>query len=383
MVSKFLKVFKLLLLLIPFSLVLPFLYAKFASPLFIADAKPPLPQIEAKQTSYAEAVSLASPAVVSIQTHLRIPQERHPLMQDPMFPFFFGDNFSTTDEPDNTEQGLGSGVIINKQGYILTNNHVIQDATSITVKLPDNRVAKARIIGKDKDTDIAVLKIELDKLPVIPMGASKTTRVGDIVLAIGNPFGFDQTVTQGIISATNRPQIPSAHQTGQLLNNLIQTDAAINPGNSGGALIDAHGHLIGINMSIFSQTGGYIGIGFAIPIDTAKAVMTELIDNGHISRGWLGTVLQDMSPEMKYHLGFKEDSGIFIRSIYRGSPAQISGILPGDIMTKIDNTPLNDTHHAVQQILTLKPGQHYPIEVYRRGKPLTLSVLIGEKPHQN
>lgn len=383
MVSNFWKVFKLFLLLIP-TFLLFFLMTDNAifrnSEKFLAVTHPVTTQT-IKPFSYADAVSMASPAVVSIQTQASIPQEKHPLLQDPMFSFFYGDNLSGTLSHESVEQGLGSGVIINKQGYILTNNHVIQDAEHITVKLSDNRVAKAKIVGKDLDTDIAVLKIELDKLPVIPIGDSHPMRVGDVVLAIGNPFGFDQTVTHGIISATNRPQIPSQNQAGQLLNNLIQTDAAINPGNSGGALINTDGHLIGINMSIFSQTGGYTGIGFAIPIDTAKTIMTELINQGYISRGWLGTVLQEMSPQMKNHLNFTGEQGIFIRSIYRDSPAQLSGLLPGDIMTKINHIALKDTHHAVQQILTLEPGTHYPIEVVRRGNPMVLSVLIGEKPN--
>lgn len=351
--------------------------------------------------SYADAVALAAPAVVSIHTTKEMPAEMNPLLQDPYFRFFFGDprGMEQYGNPQNPEKGgqpnqppnareplpkdirtgLGSGVIVSDKGYILTNNHVIQDVDTISVTLPDGRKADAKIIGTDPDTDLAVLQINLDKLPNITMGSSEKLRVGDVVLAIGNPFGLDKTVTQGIISALER----TGAEIG-LMQNLLQTDAAINPGNSGGALIDANGRLIGINTAIVSGTGGYQGIGFAIPIDNALDIMNKLIKTGYISRGYLGVSLQNLTPEIREQIGYKEGEGAFVRAIVNNSPAQKAGLLPGDIITKVNNIVVNDNRQAMQIVSALTPGKSYALEIFRRGEHMTFTVVLGDrKPPQS
>ena len=340
--------------------------------------------------SYANAVAKAEPAVVSIQTAKQIPMEQHPLLQDPFFRFhFFGDS-EFLDEDTPQQLSLGSGVIINNHGYILTNNHVIKGADSIIVKLPDDRTAEATIIGTDPQTDLAVLKINLDNVPVIKLGTSSKLRVGDVTLAIGNPFGFGRTVTQGIISATGpissritegasiKQIVPST-----LLDNLIQTDAAINPGNSGGALIDAYGNLIGINMAIISKTGGSQGIGFAIPIDTAKEVMQQLIEKGHITRGWLGAYLSDLNKELQRTSGFKENSGVYVHGTFDNGPAKKAGILPGDIIIKINKTKVKNTAEAIKLVSSLKPEQPYQVEIFRKDRYKSFSAIMGKRPREN
>lgn len=348
----------------------------------------PLPNITGP-VSYADAVALAAPAVVSIKTSKEIPMELNPLLQDPFFRYFFGEPPTEGDMPErgmlpkqskkselpkDIQQGLGSGVIVNEKGYILTNNHVVKDVDTVVVTLADGRTSEAKVIGTDADTDLAVLKITLDKLPVIPMGSSHKLRAGDIVLAIGNPFGFDKTVTQGIVSATDR----TGAEIG-ILENLIQTDAAINPGNSGGALIDAYGRLIGINTVIFSRSGGYQGIGFAIPIDQATDVMNKLIEGGHVSRGYLGVSLQPLNKEIRDYIDFKKGDGVYIRAIVRGGPAQKSGLLPGDVITKINNTVTSDDRMALRLISGLTPGKSYSIEVFRKGDYMTFTIVLGER----
>jgi len=343
--------------------------------------------------SYADAVEKAAPAVVSIQTTKHIAIEQHPLLQDPFFRFrFFGDPdfFNEIPQPEQLQHGLGSGVIINRKGYILTNNHVIKGASNIVVKLPDDRVTEAIIVGTDPQTDLAVLKIELDKLPVINLGVSAKLRVGDVVLAIGNPFGIEKTVTQGIVSATGSisARTTSAHSTENvvsssiLLDNLIQTDAAINPGNSGGALIDAYGNLIGLNMAIISGSGGSHGIGFAIPIDTAKEVMIQLITKGHMSRGWLGAYLSEINDDLRHSLGLKKPGGVYVQGTFNHSPAKKAGILPGDIIVKINGLTVEDSKNAIRLVSSLVPGKQYPLEIFRKGSYLPFSVIIGERPPQ-
>lgn len=342
--------------------------------------------------SYADAVAAAAPAVVSIKTTKEIPIELNPLFQDPAFRFFFGDpnqggmgmnpnapgNQSNMEAlPKEIQQGLGSGVIVNEKGYILTNNHVIKDVDNVIVTLADGRTSEAKVIGTDPDTDLAVLQVKLDKLPIIKLGSSKNLRAGDVVLAIGNPFGFDKTVTMGIVSATERTGIDLG-----ILDNMIQTDAAINPGNSGGALTDAFGRLVGINTIIYSRTGYYQGIGFAIPIDQAVDVMNKLIEGGHVSRGYLGVSLQGLNKEIRDYLGFKEEEGVYIRAIVRGGPAQKAGLLPGDVITKINNTPVKDERMAVRLVASLSPGKSYPIEIFRKGEHLTFSIVLGERKPQ-
>lgn len=338
--------------------------------------------------SYADAVALAAPAVVSIKTTKEIPVELNPLLQDPLFRQFFGipDNqFNNQGQrngqqslPKDVQQGLGSGVIVSDKGYVLTNNHVIRDVDSVIVTLADGRTSEAKVIGNDPDSDLAVLQIKLDKLPVIQIGSSQKLRAGDIALAIGNPFGFDQTVTQGIISATERAGTDIG-----ILENLIQTDAAINPGNSGGALIDATGRLIAINTLIYSHSGGYQGIGFAIPIDQAIDVMNKLIEGKMISRGFLGITPQTLNKEIREYVNYKEGDGVFIRAIVRGSPAQKAGLLPGDIIIKINNVVVKDDRSLLKLVASLRPGQSYAIEIFRKGDYMTFTVVFGERKQTN
>lgn len=327
--------------------------------------------------SFADSVALAAPAIVSIKTTKEMPMEQNPLYQDPLFRQFFGDAREYEQNSEGTpemQQGLGSGVIVSDKGYILTNHHVIKGADNIAITLADGRIADAKIIGIDPDTDLAVLQIQIEKLPVIPMGSSKTLRVGDVVLAIGNPFGLDKTVTHGIVSAMERTGTDIG-----ILENLIQTDAAINPGNSGGALIDAYGRLIGINTAIYSKSGGNQGIGFAIPIDQAMNVMNQLITGGHIERGYLGVSLQALNKEIRDSIDFKDPNGAYVRAIVRGSPAQKAGILPGDVITKIENIPVKDEKTALQQVANLKPSKNCSVEIFRRGEYLTFTVSLGER----
>jgi Do/DeqQ family serine protease len=330
--------------------------------------------------SYADAVALAAPAVVSIKTTKEISLEVNPLLQDPLFRQFFGDQGELErgqegngELPKETQQGIGSGVIVNDKGYILTNHHVIKAVDTVIVTLADGRTAEAKVIGIDPDTDLAVVQIKLDKLPIIPMGSSQKLRVGDVVLAIGNPFGLDKTVTQGIVSATERPGADIG-----ILENLIQTDAAINPGNSGGALIDACGRIVGINTAIFTRSGGYQGIGFAVPIDQATNVMNQLIEGKHIKRGFLGVTLQSLNKEISDQLTYKGE-GVFVRAIVRGSPAQKAGVLPGDVIVKINNVAVKDDRMAQRLVTTLTPGQSYPFEIYRKGDILTFTIVLGER----
>ena len=266
-------------------------------------------------------------------------------------------------------QGLGSGVIVDAKGYVLTNYHVINDADTVMVILADGRSSEGKVVGTDPDTDLAVLKINLDKLPVITLGSSGKLRVGDVVLAIGNPFGLDKTVTQGIVSATERTGADIG-----ILENLIQTDAAINPGNSGGALIDSFGRLVGINTAIFTRSGGNQGINFAIPIDQATNVMHQLIEGKTIVRGYLGIMMQALNKEIRDNVGYKEGDGVYVRAVINGSPAQKAGILPGDVITKINNTVIKDDRMALQLVAGLTPGKNYPIELFRKGDLATFTI---------
>lgn len=351
--------------------------------------------------SYADAVALAGPAVVSIKTTKEIPLEANPLYQDPFFRYFFGDpnsgqappdgegkkgrgpgqgkgqNEGPNETPKETLQGLGSGVLVSDKGYILTNNHVIKEADAVIVTLADGRVADGTLVGTDPETDLAVIQIKLDKLPVITLGKSQQLRPGDIVLAIGNPFGLDKTVTQGIVSATER----SGTDIG-ILENLIQTDAAINPGNSGGALIDPYGRLVGINTAIYSQSGGSQGIGFAIPIDQATEVMNSIIAGKRILRGYLGVMMQPLTKEIRDSSGYKEGDGVFVRATVQGSPAQKAGLLPGDVILKINNQVVKDDKSGLKIVAGLTPGQNYPIEIFRKNERLSFTITAGERKQQ-
>ncbi|MFW1677942.1 Do family serine endopeptidase [Pontibacter sp. JAM-7] len=325
--------------------------------------------------SYADAVELASPAVVNIYTRTVIKQSVHPLFNDPFFRRFFDDD--SIPQRERIQSSLGSGVILSDQGYIATNNHVIAGADSIVVALKDGREAIAEVIGTDPETDLALLKIELKELPVISLNNSDNIRVGDVVLAIGNPFGVGQTVTMGIISATERNSLGI-----NTYENFIQTDAAINPGNSGGALIDAQGNLIGINTAIFSKSGGSQGIGFAIPSSLTEQVMKDLINNGRVIRGWLGIEVQEMTPRLAESFGLKEMQGLIIAGVFRDSPAHKGGLQPGDIMLSIDKKPIMNGRRSMIEVARYRPGETIAIDILRDGKSETLTISIGERPLQ-
>jgi serine protease DegS len=323
--------------------------------------------------SYADAVALAAPAVVNVHTAKVITRRVHPLLDDPIFQHFFGDRFKQSRKAIQTS--LGSGVIISAQGYVLTNNHVIDGADEIRVLLADGRSSRATVVGTDVDTDLAVLRIEIENLPSIVIGDSGKLRVGDIALAIGNPFGVGQTVTLGIISATGRDQLGiTAYEE------FIQTDAAINPGNSGGALINAEGELIGINSAIFSRSGGSQGIGFTIPISLAKVVMKQIIEQGHVVRGWLGIEAQDLTPQLAKTFGANTTNGVLIAGVLSDGPADKAGLLPGDIVTSINGALVADATAAMKTISDQHPGSKIQLEGIREGKAFSLSATVSERP---
>ena len=318
--------------------------------------------------SFRAAAQKASAAVVSINTSKAA--RRNPNSNDPWFRFFFGDQGSG--EP---QAGLGSGVIVSASGYILTNNHVVEGADEIEVVLNDSRSARAKVIGTDPDTDLAILKIELDKLPVIVLGNSDGAQVGDQVLAIGNPFGVGQTVTSGIVSALGRN-----HLGINTFENFIQTDAAINPGNSGGALVDTNGDLLGINTAIYSRSGGNMGIGFAIPVSIAKQVLEGIVKDGQINRGWIGVEPSDLSPELAETFNVKAQQGVIITGVLQNGPAALAGIRPGDVIVKIANQPVADVATLLSQVAALKPGTAARFSIQRKNQPLELDVTPGVRP---
>ncbi len=324
--------------------------------------------------SYATAVERAAPAVVSITTAKVVAVQQNPLLNDPFFRQFFGRVPETTRR--RVENSLGSGVIFSNQGHILTNHHVIRGADAIKVFLRDGRSAEAKVIGSDPETDLAVLKVELKNLPTITLGKSEQLRIGDVVLAIGNPFGVGQTVTLGIVSATGRSALGI-----NTFENFIQTDAAINPGNSGGALVDAYGNLIGINTAIFSQTGGSVGIGFAVPTSLAKDVMEQIIAHGRPRRGWLGIEAQALTPELLEAFALKKGTeGLVITTLYRNGPAHKAGVEPGDVLVSIDGKKTSDAREVLLAISAHKPGEKIRLELMRDGKPITLEAIAGERP---
>jgi serine protease DegQ len=327
----------------------------------------------AAEGSYSEAARLAMPAVVNIFTSKNgTRRSPHPQAEDPWFRFFFGDRLPERQEPVSS---LGSGVIVSAEGYILTNHHVVDGADEIEVALTDGRKANAKVVGSDPETDLAVLKISLKDLPAITLGRLENVRVGDVVLAIGNPFGVGQTVTMGIVSALGR-----SHLGINTFENFIQTDAAINPGNSGGALVDAQGNLLGINTAIYSRSGGSLGIGFAIPVSTAKQVMESIISTGSVTRGWIGVEPQDMTPEIAESFGLDAKEGALIAAVVQGGPADKAGVKPGDVLTSVDGQSITDTTALLNAIAQLKPGADAKMKVIRRGKPTELTVTIGKRP---
>ena len=322
-------------------------------------------------SSYSAAAKRASPSVVSI-TASRAPA-RTPRTDDPMFRFFFGDRARQLQE--ERQVGLGSGVIVSTTGYLLTNNHVIDGADDIEVTLSDGRSAKARVIGTDPDSDVAVLKIELDRLPAVNFGDVDSAQVGDVVLAIGNPFGVGQTVTSGIVSALGRSQLGI-----NTFENFIQTDAAINPGNSGGALVDANGNLLGINTAIYSRSGGSMGIGFAIPVSTARQVMESLIKDGRVTRGWIGVEPRDLTPEIAQTLNLPIKEGVLITGVLQSGPASAGGIRPGDVVVKIAGKAVGNTPQLLNAVAALKPQSNAEIAVQRGDRQLDLTVTVAQRP---
>lgn len=325
--------------------------------------------------SYASAVKQAAPAVVNIQTTKIITERQHPFANDPMFQQFFGDSIG---EPrKKMESSLGSGVIVSPQGYILTNHHVIKAADEILVALKDGRNAKANIIGTDPDTDLAVLKIELDNIPAITLSKTHELDVGDVVLAIGNPFGVGQTVTSGIISATGRNMLGI-----NTFENFIQTDAAINPGNSGGALINSFGELIGINTAIYSQSGGSQGIGFAIPLSLAKNVLTQIIEFGHVKRGWLGIAIQDMNPELAESFAMEKVYGILVNGVAKTGPADKAGIKPGNVITHINGNEVVNTQQLLNLVSQVKPGKVISIKGMSQEGSFSTEATVIQRPQQ-
>jgi Do/DeqQ family serine protease len=323
--------------------------------------------------SYADAAKRALPAVVHIYTSQEVKASRHPFLNDPLFRHFFGDRFG---DGSQRRSGLGSGVVVSPEGYILTNNHVIEGADDIEVSSNDGRKYKARVVGADPESDLAVLRIPADHgLAVISFGSSDSLRVGDAVLAIGNPFGVGQTVTSGIVSALGR-----THLGINTFENFIQTDAAINPGNSGGALVDANGALIGINTAIYSQSGGSMGIGFAIPVSLARNVMDQIVKNGSVTRGWIGVEVQEITPDLAESFKLSGVEGALIAGVMRGSPADKGGIRPGDVLLKVAGKPVKNAQVMLDLIAALKPDAPSRFDLKREGNDIAVDVTIGRRP---
>src|SRR5256714_2189129 len=344
-----------------------------AAPAFNQSA-PALLVSSSRVASYSEAVQRATPSVVNISTSKEIRAPRHPLLNDPVFRRFFGDQL-----PDEAQRAsrLGSGVIASTSGYVITNHHVVEAADEIEVTLADGKKLLAKLVGNDPDTDLAVLRVDSENLPAITFGSSETLRVGDVVLAIGSPFGFSQTVTSGIVSALGR--------TGLGINtfeNFIQTDAAINPGNSGGALIDASGNLIGINTAIVSNspTGGSMGIGFAIPVSTAKMVLEQIVKSGSVTRGWIGVEAQAISPTIAESFKLGTTRGALIAGVLRGGPADKAGVKPRDVLVEVQGRPVADPAGMLNLIAALPPGQPAKLRLKRQGQDVDAAITVGRRP---
>jgi Do/DeqQ family serine protease len=316
--------------------------------------------------SLSFAAKKASPAVVSINTSQKGALEKN---KDPWFRYFFGD------QDDSAQTGLGSGVIVSPQGYILTNNHVVEAADEILVMLNDGRQAQAKVIGTDPETDLAVLKVNLDKLPVMVMNSSEQVQVGDIVLAIGNPFGVGQTVTSGIISALGRNQLGI-----NTFENFIQTDAAINPGNSGGALVDVQGNLLGINTAIYSKSGGSMGIGFAIPVSIAKQVLEGIVKDGLVTRGWIGVEPTELTPELAQTFNVNRQEGVIITGVLQTGPAFKAGVRPGDMLLAVNDHKVQNVAELLAQVSLLKPGVDAQLKILRKEQEQLLSVTPLQRP---
>lgn len=320
--------------------------------------------------SYSAAVKVAAPAVVNIFTTQKVKQLDHPLLNDPAFREFFGNQVPDQFNQSKNQNSLGSGVIVRPDGYILTNNHVIAQADQIVVALNDGRRAIAKVVGTDPDTDLAVIKIDLTDLPVLPFKLSGN-QVGDVVLAIGNPFGVGQTVTQGIVSATGRSDLGI-----NTYEDFIQTDAAINPGNSGGALIDVAGNLIGVNTAIFSQSGGSLGIGFAIPAKVCQQVLNSILKDGRVVRGWLGISLL---PVEQTNILEPTSIGVVVADVLKNGPAANAGLMKGDKIVKVNDEVITSTSHLINFVALQAPNSSIQISIERAGKPLDLAVVVGER----
>ncbi|MDH5577654.1 MAG: Do family serine endopeptidase, partial [Betaproteobacteria bacterium] len=330
--------------------------------------QPALPRAE----SFHDAVVLATPSVVNIFTSKEVRAQRNPLLNDPLFRRFFGDPFG-----DDVQRAasLGSGVIVSPTGYILTNHHVVEAADEIEVALSDGKKLLAKVVGNDPETDLAVLRVDAEQLPAIRFGQSDRLRVGDAVLAIGNPFGVGQTVTSGIVSALGRSGLHI-----NTFENFIQTDAAINPGNSGGALVDAHGNLVGINTAIYSRSGGSMGIGFAIPVSTAKMVLDQIVKSGTVTRGWIGVEVQEITPAVAESFRLGDARGTIIAGVLRGGPADRAGVKPGDLLTAINGAPVSDPQGMLNLVAALAPGSSAKMQVQRQAQRLELTVTVGRRP---
>ncbi|WP_324770382.1 trypsin-like peptidase domain-containing protein [Pokkaliibacter plantistimulans] len=321
--------------------------------------------------SYADAVEHAAPAVVNIYTRTYQRAPANPMLNDPVFRRFF--NMPDSPNRDRIQSSLGSGVIIDGKGYVVTNHHVIRGADEIKVALRDGREADAKVIGSDQDADLALLKIDLPNLPVIETTDDSKARIGDVVLAIGNPFGVGQTVTMGIISAIGRSQLGLS-----AFERFIQTDAAINPGNSGGALVDVRGRLIGINTAIFSKSGGYQGIGFAIPANMVNMVVKDLIKYGEVIRGWLGVETQELKTEGANNI---PADALLITGLYRNGPAHVAGLRPGDIITRINGKPVMGNNYSMFEVSQMKPGSSIQLDILRDQRTLSVNVSVGKRPN--
>lgn len=324
--------------------------------------------------SYADAVNSATPAVVNIYTSKKLQTNSHPLLKDPLFKHFF--NNSDLPQQERMQSALGSGVILTADGYILTNNHVIDGADEIITLTYDGREALAKLIGTDPESDLAVLKIDTNNITPIKVGDSNQSRVGDVVLAIGNPFGVGQTVTQGIISATGRYGLGI-----NTYENFIQTDAAINPGNSGGALIDAYGNLVGINTAILDKTGYSVGIGFAIPAETAVSAMQDIIQHGKVVRGWLGVEAQQITKELAQSFNLQSTDGVIITAIYNDGPAQQAGLKPGDIILQLNDLMVRNGLLSMNKIAQGRPGDKVKVVFLRNGNKISQEATLGTKPN--
>ena len=339
---------------------------------FQQEASPPVTSTGPRADSYYEAVRKAAPSVVNVFTSKEVKVPRNPLLNDPVLRRFFGDQLGSDTQRSSS---LGSGVIVSSGGYILTNHHVVNAADEIEVGTPDGKKLLAKVVGSDPDSDIAVLRVEAQNLPAITFGSSENLRVGDIVLAIGNPLGIGQTVTSGIVSGLGRSGLGI-----NTFENFIQTDAAINQGNSGGALLDSRGNLVGINTAILSQNGGSIGIGLAIPASMAKAVMEQIIKSGTVTRGWIGVGLQAITPEIAESFKLGSIRGVIINEIVRGGPADKAGVTLGDILVSIDGKPIAEPQDVLNVVTGIAPGSASKLMLKRKGQDVELAVTIGRRP---